>query len=93
MEILAQRRRPLGRHRDHLGGTPLPVDRRAVDERPEVTDRIVELEPRSGVADRRIDLRPVAHDSGIGETAVDVVVAEPEGIEAFGKGIASQGLL
>ena len=39
-------------------------------------DRVVELEPGPGVADRRVDLGPVAHDAGVGEAAGDVVVVE-----------------
>ena len=59
-------------------GTPSTNDHRK-------RGRVVELEPGPGVADRRADLGPVAHDARIGEAAGDVVVVErgdPHRVEA-----------
>ena len=47
-----------------------------IDESPQVRDRIVEFEPGPGVADRRVDLRPVAHDALVGEQALDIALVE-----------------
>ena len=85
LQLLAH---PLG---DLRGGRQLAqrldvtLDRTAVHEVPQERHRVVELEPRPGVSDGGRDLGPVAHDAGIREQTLDVVVVERsdgDGVEA-----------
>ena len=74
LQVLRQRDR-LGRLARAARGRP-PVGLEAPDVRGERALLLDQLDGAPGVVDRRLDLAAVADDPGVGEQALDVVVAE-----------------
>ena len=75
LQVLANRLGERRRGGDLLQAPPRVLDRRAVDERPDVAGEaallLLHLEEGLGVGDRGPHLEPVAHDAGIGEQRLD----------------------